>query len=159
DPALIPLDAKPDPSLMAEALAIIKGGLGKAEIEIPASFTAPFFWVLRGENDEKLKNGSVFFLNAGQGVFAVTASHVVEQCLADSALPTFVQSMIGGQGRTIPLHLGDRLIDAHHDLDIATFRVTESEVEQSGHIVLTGYQKSWPPPLAQVERGVTYCGY
>jgi hypothetical protein len=156
---MIPLDAAPDLSLMEEAIALIKGGLGKAEIEFPASVTAPLFWVLRDHSGERIKNGSVLFLDAGMGVFAVTAAHVVEECFADSKLPTFVQSMIGGNGMTLPLHLADRIIAAHHDLDIATFHVTPKEVQLTGHTVLTGFQKSWPPSLPEVERGITYCGY
>jgi hypothetical protein len=54
--------------------------------------------------------------------------------------------MIGGRtGRPVPLHLGDRIIDAHHDLDIATFRVTPEELKLAGHTPLTGFQKAWPP--------------
>jgi hypothetical protein len=131
---MIPLDADPDPSI-----AIIRGGLGKAEIEFAASVTAPLFWTLRDSEGERIKSGSAFFLDAGRGVFAVTACHVVEECFADSKLPTFVQTMIGGHGPTVPFHLGDRLIDAHHDLDIATFRVTPEEVKLTGHTVLTGF--------------------
>jgi len=72
-------------------------GLGKAEIEFAASVTAPLCWVLRDCSGERTKNGSVFFLDTGVAVFAVTACHVVEQCFADSKLPTFVQTMIGGR--------------------------------------------------------------
>jgi hypothetical protein len=60
-PPLIPLDAEPDPAQIAEAIAVIKGGLGKAEIEFAASVSAPLFWVLRDHAGERLKNGSVFF--------------------------------------------------------------------------------------------------
>jgi hypothetical protein len=137
----------------------MKGGLGQAEVELAASFTAPLFWILRGERGETIKNGSVFFLDAGEGVFAVTASHVVEECFADSRSPSFVQCMIGGNGDTLPIHLRDRIIDANHDLDIATFRVTEEEVRATRHTVLTGYQKAWPPPSPQRDRGIVYCGY
>jgi hypothetical protein len=62
------------------------------------------------------------------GVFAVTAYHVVEECFADSKLPTFVQTMIGGRlGRPAPFYLAGRIIDAHHDLDVATFRITPED--------------------------------
>lgn len=156
---MIPLDSLPDPSLEGEAIALMSGGLGKAEVELAASFTAPLFWLLRGKHGETIKNGSVFFLDAGEGVFAVTASHVLEECLADSRSRSFVQCMIGGNGDTLPIHIGDRIIDANHDLDIATFRVTEEEVRATGHTVLTGFQKTWPPPLPQKDKGVVYCGY
>jgi hypothetical protein len=157
---VLPLDSQPDPSLIEEAKAVIRGGLGKAELEFIASVTAPLFWILRrSDGTEQVKSGSVFFLDAGKGVFAVTASHVVEECLNDTRAPTFVQCMIGGHGRTAYFHLGDRIIDAHHDIDIATLRVSRNEVELTGHTVLTGYQKAWPPRLPEVDRGVTYCGF
>ena len=68
--------------------------------------------------------------------------------------------MIGGRtGRPIPLHLGDRIIDAHHDLDIATFRVTPEELKLAGHTPLSGFQKTWPPRFPEVNGGITYCGF
>jgi len=137
----------------------MKGGLGQAEVENVMSFTAPLFWMFRGEQGETIKNGSVFFIDAGEGVFAVTAAHVVTQCLVATRSPCFVQCMIGGNGNTVPLHLGDRIIDANLELDIATFRVSEEEVRATGHTVLRGFQKDWPPPLPQKARGVVYYGF
>jgi hypothetical protein len=134
--------------------------LGKAEIEFAADVTAPLCWVLRDCSGERMKNGSVFFLNTGVATFAVTACHVVEECFADSKRRTFVQTMIGGRtGRPIPIHLGDRIIDAHHDLDIATFRITPEELKLAGHTVLSGYQSAWPPRLPEVDGSITCCGF
>jgi hypothetical protein len=103
-------------------------GFGTAEIEFAASVAAP-------------------------PMFAVTACHVVEQCLADTKLPTFVQAMIGDRlGTMVPMHLGDRIIDGHRDLDIATFRITPEELKLAGHTVLTGFQNAWPPRFPRGER-------
>jgi hypothetical protein len=146
--------------MKAEAVAVILGGLGRAEIEFVASATAPLFWVLRNDCGDDMKSGSIFFVNAGEGVFGITAAHVVEECLSDSRLATFVQSMVGSfRGSSLAIHLGDRIIDANHDIDIATLRFSSEEVRQIGRTIVTGYQKTWPPPLPQVERGVTYCGF
>jgi hypothetical protein len=152
---------EPDAATIAEALAVIRGGLGQAEIEFVFSLTAPFFWVLRDSHgNEMVKNGSLFFLDAGQGAFAVTAAHVVTECLRDSKSPTFVQCMIGRHGKPAhPFHLGDRIIDAHAEIDIATLRFTPAEMQTIGRTVLTGSQGQWPPRLAEVDGGVTYCGY
>jgi hypothetical protein len=107
-----------------------------------------------------VKNGSLFFLDAGKGAFAVTASHVVTECLNDTKSPMFVQCMIGGHGKVAhAFNLGDRIIDAHRDIDIATLRFRPAEVEALGRTVLTGVQKMWPPRLAEVDGGVTYCGF
>jgi hypothetical protein len=94
------------------------------------------------------------------GVFAVTAYHVVEECFADSKLPTFVQTMIGGRlGRPAPFYLAGRIIDAHHDLDVAKFRITPEELKLTGHTVLTSFQKAWPPRFPEVNAGITFCGF
>jgi hypothetical protein len=107
-----------------------------------------------------MKNGSVFFLDAGKGPFAVTAAHVVTECFEDSKSSMFVQCMIGSNGGlTLPIHLGDRIIAVHPGIDIATFRVTPDELVKIGRTPVTGFQKAWPPPLPQVDRGATYCGF
>jgi hypothetical protein len=139
---------------------VAEDGLGKAEIEFAASVTAPLVWVLRDSAGDKIKGGSAFFLDTTAATFAVTACHVIEECFEDSKLPTFVQTMIGGRtGSPIPINLADRIIDANHDLDIATFRITPQELKAAGHTVLSGYQKVWPPRIAELDSGVTCCGF
>jgi hypothetical protein len=145
---------------MAEAIALITAGLGKAEIEFASSVTAPLLWELRGDGDQRLtKGGSAFFLDTGESLFAVTAAHVVEECFADTRSRRFVQCRLAGDGRSLPISLGDRIIDGSAEIDIATFQITASEVAFLGKIALSGFQKTWPPRLPQLERGVTYCGY
>jgi hypothetical protein len=158
---MIPLDAAPDPNLIEKAKALMRGGLGKAELEFIGTITAPLFWVLRdSDGRENMKGGSVFFLDAGEGQFAVTAAHVVTECFEDTKSAMFIQCMIGCNGGiSMPVFLGDRIIDAHKGIDIATFRVTHDEVTRIGRTALTGFQKTWPPPLPQVERAATYCGF
>lgn len=158
---MIVREAEPDPSVIAEAIAVVRDGLGEAELKFVAAITALLFWILRdSNNNEMVKGGSLFFLDAGEGVFAVTAAHVIVECFNDSKSPMFVQSMIGSSGGvSLPIYLGDRIIDAHEGIDVATFRVSRKEVQYTGRVPLTGYQKKWPPRLAEVGCGVTYCGY
>jgi hypothetical protein len=155
-------EVEPTLAVIEEAIAVIRGGLGKAELEFVSSLTAPFFWILRDSSTgkEQMKNGSVFFLDAGRGPFAVTAAHVVNECLKDSRSPMFVQCMIGSHGQVAyPFYLGDRIIDAHADIDIATLRFAAGEIQTIGRTVLTGSQGTWPPRLAEADGGVTYCGF
>jgi hypothetical protein len=155
-------ETAPTASVIEEAIAVIRRGLGKAELEFVSSLTAPFFWILRNSSSGKhmVKSGSIFFLNAGKGAFGVTAAHVVIECLNDTRSPMFVQCMIGRHGKiAYPFHLGDHIIDAHAAIDIATLRFTPAEVEEIGLTVLTGVQQTWPPRLAEVDGGVTYCGF
>lgn len=136
--------------------------LGKAELEFVGSLASPFFWILRNSNgEESVRSGSLFFLDTGTSLFAVTAAHVVQECLNDTRSPMFVQVMIGAAGgRTaVPIHLGDRIIDGHPEMDIATLRVTPEEVALARRTPLTGFQRSWPPRLAQLNCGVTFCGF
>jgi hypothetical protein len=140
---------------------------GRPHSDIPAedlnfagSLSAPFFWVVRdGDNVDHFKNGTVSFVDTGSSVFAVTACHVIDECLADAKLPGFVQCMIGGDGTTLYFRLEDRLIDKHPKIDLATMRVTREEVVGIGCSVLAGIQLSWPPPLSQVDYAVAFCGY
>jgi hypothetical protein len=150
-----------DPSIRERAEKLILGGLGKAELEIAASYAAPFWWVMRNsEGEELVKSGSLFFLDTGRAIFAVTAAHVVVECLKDTRSPMFVQSMIGTNGKvSLPIHLGDRIIDAHVGIDIATFRVTPDEILYVGRTPLKGYQPQWPPRLIDAESPITYCGF
>jgi hypothetical protein len=136
--------------------------LGKAELEFVGSLAAPFFWILRNSSNGRdlVKSGSLFFLDTGKRLFAVTAAHVVQECLNDTRSPLFLQAMIGANGRrAIGIQLGDRIIQGHPTMDIATFHVTREEVAFTTCTPLTGFQREWPPRLAQINCGVTYCGF
>lgn len=144
---------------LEEAKAIMKRGLGKAELEFIASLTAPLCWIIRREDNKfQTKNGSAFFLNTGHGPLGVTAAHVISELKRDRATNTVVASFIGGRGVTLPFD-ETRLIDVHEGIDIATFAMSETEVKSIGHTILTGYQKSWPPGPPQIDRGLYYCGF
>ncbi|MGD1035609.1 MAG: serine protease [Roseiarcus sp.] len=156
---MIPLGAAPSEETREEAKRLVAAGLRKAEVELVALFAAPIFWVLRTDEGEFLKNGTTFFLDAGQGVFGVTAAHVVTECFHDCQSDAFVGCFVGGEGRVIEIKLNERIIDGNPDLDIATFRFSEDEVKQVGHSILTGYQKEWPPILPLRGRGVAYAGF
>jgi hypothetical protein len=102
-----------DPASEAEAIAIVLGGLGKAELENVASYAAPlYWWVLDANGQRKIKGGSVFFLDTGQAKFAVTAGHVVQEFFDDSRTQR-VTCIIGANGKhPIRIPLGDRLMAA-----------------------------------------------
>ena len=154
-----------------EHLAVRSDGFEKTELDFVCSITAPLFWAFRDStgHEDHVKSGSVFFLDTGDGTFAVTAAHVVEECLKDSEYPVF-QCMIGGNGpgRTVYLQrkndkrssinrLCDRIIAIHHGIDIATLRVSRNEVELTGCTFLISIERPWPPRLAEVG-AVAYCG-
>jgi hypothetical protein len=142
-----------------EARAIMAGGLGRAELEFATSITAPLYWIIReGPRQYRVRNGSAFFLDAGQGPFAVTAQHVIEGFRRDSAAGNVVAVQLG---LDLPLDFTSRhaIIGEHPDIDIATFRITEEEIAAIGKITLTGHQRAWPPSPPQQDRGVYYSGF
>lgn len=145
-----------------QAINLCKGDYGKETLKQIAHFAAPIFWEYRGvKGDLRQNNGSIFFVNAGKGIFAVTAKHVF-----DGYLEKFNKSIItdfgiipdnyrspGREIINIPIH--ERLIDDDPDLDIATFSVTESEMEEIGSHVIT----AWPPKTPELGFGIGLVGY
>jgi hypothetical protein len=89
--------------------------------------------------------GSMFFLDCGQGAFAVTADHVYEGYLEDRAARRVRSCQIGNVAFDDP---EDRLIarGKHLGIDIATFCVTPEEIDGAGKLILKGTVGAWPAP-------------
>jgi hypothetical protein len=146
-----------------EAKAIMAGGLGKAELEFVTSLTAPIFWLLPGPDRKfQARNGSAFFLDADAALFGITASHVLRGWHKDRLERGASQCLLGAPDRS-PLSLDfdgkNRIIAQDDELDIATFQITRQEIAAIGRTILTGIQKSWPPPPPTVDRGIYTCGF
>jgi hypothetical protein len=142
-----------------EARAIMAAGLGRAELEFATAVTAPLYWIIRGSDKRyRARNGSAFFLDAGEGPFAVTANHVIEGWRGDCAETNVVALQLG---RDLPLDFEGKnvIIAAHPAIDIATFRIGLNEIKAIGKQVLTGYHRTWPPGPPQVDRGIYYSGF
>jgi hypothetical protein len=90
------------------------------------------------------RQGSMFFLNCGREIFAVTAGHVYEQFLKDRA----ELRIRGCQIDNIGFNPEERLIEWGHDkkIDIVTFRITPEEIAEIGKKVVQGTDGAWPPP-------------
>ena len=129
----------------------------KAGGEFATSLTAPLYWIVRQEDGKiRAQNGSAFFLDAGDGPFAVTANHVVEYWRKDRATGNASACMIG---RDLPIEFDDRLIDSHGKLDIATFRISADEVASIDKTILTGHQSIWPPAPPRLGEGICFSGF
>jgi hypothetical protein len=140
------------------AKKIMKAGLGKAELELVTSFSIPLFWPERRGTELRIKNGTAFALNAGQGTFGVTAAHVINgwrETASQQASPLRLAGLSSLQLQD----MNTRLIDEDVSIDIATFRLSDTEVASLGKTVLTGSQSTWPPGPPQRERGVLIGGY
>ena len=159
------LKATTNPELLteeekAEAIRLTMAGLGKAELEIVGSYTSPLVWIVPDEHGHKrMKGGTVFFLDTGTSIFAVTAAHVVQEFFKDSKCPNVHCSIPCDGNRPLRIPLGDRLIDASTEIDIATFTVTPDEIGYLNRPVLRGHVREWPPKPAQVDGPGTYCGF
>lgn len=132
--------------------------LGRAELEFVTSLTSPLYWVIKeGNSCFRARNGSAFFLDAGEGPFGVTACHVIGG-LKEAILKTRVVACQLGN-LLFDLNGKNSIIDAHAKIDIATFKITAAEVNSIGKTILTGYQKTWPPQPPTQGRGVFFSGF
>jgi hypothetical protein len=143
-----------------EAKAIMSGGLGDYELERVAGYCAPLYWAVRGSSRSvSSHNGTAFFLNVGEGLFAVTACHVIDGWMASRASEDAGPLRLGGDGQSVAVDFDRDGIAMDREIDIATFRISESDVKALGKEVLTGNQKSWPPVPPEERRGIYYAGY
>jgi hypothetical protein len=139
-----------------EARALLRSGLGKVEIEFVSSITAPIWWVERGANDQRrLRNGSSFFLRIDDGLFCVTAAHVITALLT-SKTSGVVQACLGPQ---IDIDIENRLIDLDPEIDLATLRVSDDEIASMHKFPLSGQQRTWPPNPPVLSGGVLMAGF
>ena len=137
-----------------EALSLAKGPLSGELLRLAASYAQPLFWLTGPVGTGLMRNATTFFVDAGQGVFGVTAGHVYD---------AYLEHKRSGGG---PCHVGmlgltfdleTRLIDRGRTVDIATYRLRPAEVGRLGATVR--HEPNWPPARPRAERGVFYAGY
>lgn len=146
------------PAITSEADArALMAVLGKAEGEFVASLTAPLCWIVREGDKYRPRNGSAFFLDAGRGVFGVTACHVLNGWREDRKTNKVVAFQLGD----LPFDPegANAIIAEDADIDIATFRISENDIRTIGKTILTGCQREWPPSPPQQDRGVYFAGF
>lgn len=137
-----------------EALALAPGPLSGEVLRLAASYAQPLFWPTGAAANGPIRNGTTFFLDAGRGVFGVTAGHVFD---------AYVEQKNGGGGlchvgmQGLRFDLEARLIDRGRKVDVATYRIEPSELGLLGATVR--HEPNWPPRRPQAERGVFYAGY
>lgn len=133
--------------------------LGRAEGEFVVSLTAPIYWITRDEDGRRrVRNGSVFFLDAGKGPFAVTANHVIKRWKEDSKAGIATDLQIGRE--FCPDFDGENaIVSSHDEIDLLTFQISKKAIDSIGKTVLTGYQENWPPTPPTQGKGIYYAGY
>jgi len=117
-----------------------------------ASYTVPLSWVVSVKGEEqRLSNGTAFFVRPPRALFAVTAKHVVAGFLAAEAVnPNVVCHLLDK-----PIALDRSVISLGKNIDIATFRVSEKLIGDLGKQAATG----WPAMMPQQGRGIVYAGF
>ena len=117
---------------------------------------APFWWGELLQPHGRVKdNGTAFLLDCGEGAFLVTASHVVNHCIEDLEANPGLVSKFGD----VLFDPRGQIIAIDHDLDIATFSISDRLVEKSERTVVRGSQQAWPPATPQENQLVFFSGY
>lgn len=154
-----------------EARTLIKGEYGTESLKCLAHYAVPFFIAkaarfssledlrekdLREEN-KILVGGTAFFVGFGDRPYGVTAYHVITEALGrDVALRGLFPVQYEGPAKYL-LELADldsRIIAQDKTRDIATFKVSQTELERLGVSVLSA------APVVPVKgRGVGFAGF
>lgn len=98
-----------------------------------------------------LQNGTVCFIDNGNGVVAVTAAHVLEAYLAAKSADPSIVCQLG----SITYNPESHIIDIDRRLDVATFSVSSVVVGGSGSSPCRPL--GWPPP-AVATGDILLCG-
>lgn len=142
------------------AKQLLAGEFGRRLLQSAGAFSLPIFWTARdGVGDWKIKhNGTAFLLDCGQGPFVVTAAHVYEGYLQDlekQRVLCWLSTLPFPLEKKVICHLGHRVID------IATFRIDSShvdEIQECGKRVLVAHE-CWPPRNVKEGDGVVFAGF
>ena len=130
--------------------------MGPALSDVASSYIAPINWTDPTTTPTVvIDHATVFFVNTGKRIFAVTASHVYNAFLVQKAASPNIVCCIANRD----FDLCTRVIADDPYVDIATFEISEREIRKIGKTVLTGSQNEWPPAPPQQGKGVFFAGY
>jgi hypothetical protein len=115
----------------------------------------PLYWHDRRTLFPKeVEGGSCFILRFSDRLVGVTAAHVLQAYhAARQQIPTLLCQL-----RSMPFELHNAIIDCDHDLDIATFELSDAELTKMDctPVDCTG---QWPPPPPIPRRFVSFAGF
>ena len=103
---------------------------------------------------KRLVGATCFVLRLDSGLVGVTANHVIAALEKDRG----ESDRFVGLLRTAVLDWPAVLIDRDERFDIATFRVTEAQLAESGGVAID-CRGRWPPPDPQEGDALTIAGY
>lgn len=132
---------------MEERRRFLTGPGGKHLLYAIGSSTSVFAWG-KPPYDPDHRNGSMFFIDTGRGLFGVTAKHVFEdyeRCVAERHVVCQIDNLVFN-----PI---GRLVSRGVQCDVATFRITPEEFKQLGRLTTP-----WPPVMPKVGEAVILAG-
>lgn len=108
--------------------------------EAAKRLTAPFFWHdPEAQATQRIRGGTMCFVNTGRALIGVTAAHVQRGYEARMAASPESWCQIGGH----TFDPSDRLLDIDDHLDLATYRLSELQVNAAGADI--HHPQEWPP--------------
>ncbi len=130
-----------------EAIEKVRGLDLRARDAIIAS-TAAIFW---GDETMIHNNGSMFFVDSGKALFAITARHVYDHYFELSKRRRFMSPC---RIDDLPFDPIERLLCLGKGrIDIATFRFTRDELNRINRFPIT-----WPPTAPEKDEFALFCG-
>lgn len=127
----------------------------KALMNFSSKFILPIFWGKPNTNNTDINNGTMFFIDSGKMTLALTASHVYQTYLEAKQADNGIVSQLGN----VTFNLENRLIENNPTVDIATFKITNFEIQQLRRLPFRGSQSTWPPTPPTNNQPVFFGGY
>jgi hypothetical protein len=135
---------------------VLSNGLGINLLHSGLAFAVPLWWLCEDQaGNFRLRNGSAFLADYGQGIFAVTAAHVLSEYREAKMTARAVVCQLGHA-------LFDpetQLISCRDDLDIATFRVSASDAKQIDKPAVLPDPPNWEPLSPAVGNFAFFAGF
>lgn len=150
-----------DEADIAKAKELAAGPLGEKMAKFPLLFAMAAYFGQRPSKSRptEVRNGTITLADLGKGPLAITCHHVITAYRERRAALQKVIFQIGD----VEIDPVDQLIDEDERLDLATIRLTESQVKaitSQGEIGSCVFQPvSWPPPLPKEGEYVAFGGF
>lgn len=121
------------------AIAALQSIGGVTLLETAASYSVAIFFG-QAKDRNSINNGTIFFVDFGQGILGITAAHVYKAYLDKKQNANFI-CQIGG----LRFNPEDHLIDVDYNLDIATFNIDRNIIIALNKQVHSPL--NWPPKI------------
>jgi len=145
-----------EPISKEEGIQVIRAGFAQVLLDVAFDCSAPVYWysIADYQRGPVLNNGTIFFVDAGVGPFAVTARHVLQGYREAVRAEPRTLCEIGG----VDFDLLGNLIAEDRKTDIVTLRMDDDTLTKIGRIPHVN-PRAWPPKPPEIGKGVFFGGY